>query len=212
VYKRQGLKRLEHEVGFLCIDTYSLHQGIEKQKSLYTKIIKNNGKILSKVDKPHINDVQESYEFISMGKLPFTEEEKNIYIKKREKEKYKQRSESRDLDGITSSDHSKLDEWVNQIVDKDVLSKLEKYRQEFAHRLDSLDNLKRELSCKTPECIDEMLNVALEVLTKYEQSLQNILGYTQSQHFLGITNFYYVSLSQLKQYELCQFQNSLNID
>ncbi|MEN9520464.1 MAG: hypothetical protein RLZZ381_3052 [Cyanobacteriota bacterium] len=204
-----GLKRLEHEVGFLCVDTYSLHEGIEKKRSLYARVIKNNGKTLSKVDKPNINDVKENYD-ISMVNRPCTEEEKNTLIEMSEKENYEQRKQSRDLDGITSSEHSKLDEWVNQILDKEVLSELENYRNEFAHRLDSLDNLKRELLDGNPKCIHKMLDVVLKVLTEYEQSLQNILGYTKSLHCFGITNFHYDSLSRLKEYELGQSISKFN--
>ena len=59
-----ALKRLEHEVMFLCIETYSLHQGIEKKKSLYKKVIQQHGVILSKVDKTPIN--RDNIEFLGI--------------------------------------------------------------------------------------------------------------------------------------------------
>jgi hypothetical protein len=43
--------RLNYEVMYLCVDAYSLHQGISKKKSLYSKIIKNHASELSRVDK-----------------------------------------------------------------------------------------------------------------------------------------------------------------
>jgi hypothetical protein len=206
-----GLKRLEHEVGFLCIDTYSLHEGIAKKRSLYARVIKNNGKTLSKVYKPNINDVRENYD-ISMVDRPCTEEEKNTFIKMREKENYELRKQSRDLVGITSSEHSNIDERANQILDERVLSELENYRNEFAHRLDSLDNLKRELPCRKPKpkCIQKMLDVVLKVLTEHEQDLQNILSHTNCPVYLAKPNFHYDSLSRLKQYELGQSISKYN--
>ena len=59
-----ALKRLEHEVGFLCVDTYSLYQGIEKKKSLFCKIIKQNGRLLSKIDETQSD--RNIYEFVGV--------------------------------------------------------------------------------------------------------------------------------------------------
>ncbi len=201
-----ALKRLEHEVGCLCIDTYSLHQGIEKKRSLYSKVIKNNGKLLSKVDETS-RDIKRytfSYIFCSDGKREFTPEEQREFIERSEERAYKARKESRDNSGITSCKHEDLDEWVDQIQNDTTLSQLDQYRNEFAHRLDSLDNLKRELQFESlNERIKEILDTISVVLVKYNKSLNNILGYTKSQHCLGIPGFEYDSLSRLKLWDSC---------
>ena len=196
-----AFKRLENEVGFLCVDTYSLYQGIEKKKSLYSKIIRQNGKILSKVDKTPSN--RDNYEFLGMidsdGEMrPFTLEEKNDFINRHDEEAYKSREALKRNFGINSHKHNDLDEWMNKILDDEILSQLAKYRKEFAHRLDSLDNLKRELDNRQPQDIEEMLNTILKALTSYYECFQSILGYTKSQHYLGVKELRYDSLSRLK--------------
>ena len=167
-----ALKRLEHEVEFLCIDTYSLHQGIEKKKSLYSKVIKQNGKLLSKIDKTP----SERNTFTSLGtigsdgiKRPFSSEEENDFIEQFEQEAYNSRKELRNNSGITSHKHDDLDEWINKIIDDETLSQLAQYRKEFAHRLDSLENSKRELPNREPHShsIEKMLDIVSIVLTKY---------------------------------------------
>ena len=86
----------------------------------------------------------------------------------------------------------------NNILDNEILSQLAEYRKEFAHRLDSLDNLKRELDIRQPDDIKEMLDTANAALNSYYECLQNILGYTTSQHYLGVKGLRYDSLSRLK--------------
>jgi hypothetical protein len=195
-----AFKRLEHESMFLCIEVYSLHQGIEKQRSLYSKVIKQNGKLLSKVDKSPGDEG--TYMFLgvigSHGKRNFTTEEKNNLIDEVEKEAYKSRKKLRDNFGITSHKHNEIDEWLNQILDNDVLAKIAQYRKEFAHRLDSLDNLKSELDIGSPDGVEQILDVVSIVLNTYNCCLQNILVYTRSELFLGVENFKYDSLSRLK--------------
>lgn len=196
-----ALKRLEHEVGFLCIDTYSLYQGIENKKSLYSKIVKDNGRLLSKIDKTPSN--RNTFKFLgicqSNGKMrPFTLEEENNFINQVEEEAYKSRERLKRDSGITSYKHNDLDEWKNTILDRKILSELTKYRQEFAHRLDSLDNLKQELEVIKPQCIEKMLDIVSELLNSYYKCFQNILGYTKSQDYLGVQGLKYDSLSRLK--------------
>lgn len=196
-----ALKRLEDEVGSLCIVTYSLYQGIEKKKSLYSKIIKQNGKLLSKTDKTPSD--RNTYHFLGVFKSngemrPFTLEEENNLIEECEEEAYKSREALKRDSGITSHKHIDLDEWKNKILDDKILSQLAQYRKEFAHPLDSLDNLKRELQIRQPKDIEEILNTVNTVLNSYYKCFQNILGYTKSEHYSGVTGLEYDSLSRLK--------------
>ncbi|MEM8723259.1 MAG: hypothetical protein AAGE84_28900 [Cyanobacteria bacterium P01_G01_bin.39] len=131
---------------------------------------------------------------------PFTREEEDNFIKKREAEAYRSREALKKDSGITSYKHDDLDEWKNKILSLDdgILSQLAQYRKEFAHRLDSLDNLKRELDVRQPQDIEEMLNTVSAALNSYYECFQNILGYTTSQHYLGVKGLMYDSLSRLK--------------
>ncbi len=213
-----ALKRLEHEVGFLCVDTYSLHQGIEKKKSLYSKVIKQNGKLLSKID----NTPSDRSTFTFLGNIdsdgverPFSSEEENDFIEQFEQEAYNSRKELRNNSGITSHKHDDLNEWINKILDDKILSQLDQYRNEFAHRLDSLENLKRELPIRHPqsiESIEQMLDIVSIVLTKYNDRFQTILGYTKSQHYLGVKGLKYDSLSRLKLADSMIQRKKLNND
>ena len=97
-------------------------------------------------------------------------------------------------------------------MDDEILSQLDKYRNEFAHRLDSLDNLKRELQNRQPKDIEEILNIINTALNSYYKCFQNILGYTKSQHYLGVTGLEYDSLSRLKLAESIIKKKKLNND
>ena len=57
---------------------------------------------------------------------------------------------------------------MDAVVDRDQVRKLEAYRKEFAHRLDSLDNLKKELQMHHPHSMKEMLDVVASILESYD--------------------------------------------
>ncbi|MGM3308815.1 hypothetical protein ACSQ6I_23025 [Anabaena sp. WFMT] len=195
-----AFKRLEHEVMFLCIEVYSLHEGIAKKRSLCSKVIMQNGKLLSQVDKtPGDENTYECLGIIgSHGKRDCTTEEKNDMIQEIQKEEYESRKKIRDDFGITSHNHDEINEWFNQVLDEDISSKLDCYRNKFAHRLNNLENLKLEQNIGSPDNVEKILDVVSTVLDKYKCCLQDILGYTRSELFLGIENFKYDSLSRLK--------------
>ncbi|MDD1413622.1 hypothetical protein MEN41_02800 [Dolichospermum sp. ST_con] len=192
-----AFKRLEHEIMFLCIEVYSLHEGIAKKRSLYSKVIRQNGKLLSQVDKTPGDE--NSYQCLgiigSHGKRDCTTEEKNDMI---QKEEYKNREEIRDNSGITSHNHDEINEWFNQVLDEDILSTLNEYRQKFAHRLDNLENLKLEQNIGSPDNVEKILDVVSTVLDKYKCCFQDIIVYTRSELFTGFDHFEYDSLSRLK--------------
>lgn len=192
-------KRLEHEAMFLCIEVYSLYKGIAKQRSLYSKVIKQNGKLLSKIDKtPRDENTYEWLDIIcSDGKKDFTNKEKNDFMQKLNEEAYRSRKKIRDNSGITSSNHDEIGKLLNQVLDKDTLKSLGDYRDKFAHRLDSLENLKLELKPSDPNSVAQVLDVVSTVLNTYMRWLQGVLVYTKSEQRIGIT-FEYDSLSRLK--------------
>jgi hypothetical protein len=191
-------KRLEHEAMFLCIEVDSLHKGIEKKSSLYSKVIKQHGKLLSRVDKTPINE--NSIMWVELQE--FSSEEKSHLIKGIEERAYTSRKEVRDAYGITSHKHDELDDWLSQLSDSDTLSKLADYRDTFAHRLDSLKNLKLELAPVSIAEVKQMLDVVSSVLNTYKFHLEKILLYTTSAQHMGIKNFQYDSLSRLELAEI----------
>jgi hypothetical protein len=194
-------KRLEHEAMFLCIEVDSLHKGIEKKSSLYSKVIKRNGKLLSRVDKtPMSEDSIMWIGVINSGEeiQEFSAEEKIHFTKGINERAYTSRKEVRDAYGITSHKHDELDDWVSQLSDSDVLSRLADYRDKFAHRLDSLEKLKSELAPVSIVEVKQMLDVVSSVLNIYKSWLEKILLYTTSELHMGVTNFMYDSLSRLE--------------
>jgi hypothetical protein len=98
--------RLNHEVMYLCVDAYSLHQGISLKKSLYERIIKNNGSILSKVDKTEhykAEDIMHLGYFTPSGKREATYEEKVAVAKYIDQEELQARKSLQQSSGIANS-------------------------------------------------------------------------------------------------------------
>jgi hypothetical protein len=199
-----ALKRLEHEVMFLCIDAYSLHQGISKKRSLYSKIIKQNTKTFLKVDRRPTHD---STNVIHLGYAEeggirkATPDEVENLVKASNQEAVSSRNALQKEVGIQSQKSSEMDDWINSVVDEDILAKLSEYRTRFAHRLDSLDNLKQELEVHHPQSLQEMLSVVAVVLEQYKSCFQKILKYTTSIYYAGSSGFEYDSLARIRQWK-----------
>jgi hypothetical protein len=190
-----ALIRLNHEVMYLCVDVYSLHQGISLKKSLYKRIIKNNGSILSKVDKT------EHYKAEDIITSPETTDKERVEAAKfANQEGLQARKSLQQNSGITSPKDCDLDQWLESIQDEGLVQELNSFRQEFAHRLDSLDNMDRELKLPSYEDIDQRLSVVSKVMENYKKRLQDILGYTNSTLYEGYVGIEYDSISRLKQY------------
>jgi hypothetical protein len=190
-----ALIRLNREVMYLCVDAYSLHQGISLRKSLYKRIIRNNDSILSKVDKT------EHYKAEDIITSPETTyEEKVEAAQHANKEGQQARKSLQQSSGITSSKDCDLDQWLESIQDEGLVQELHDFRLEFAHRLDSLDNIDRELKLPSFEDINQCLSVVCEVLGNYKQRLLDILVYATSVHHGGYAGIEYDSISRLKQY------------
>ena len=128
----------------------------------------------------------------------FTTKEENYFVQRIEKEAYESRQKTRNVSGITSHQHNEIDNWSSQILDKTASLNLEEYRNNFAHRLDSLEKLKLELEPANPDSVTQILNVVSTVLDTYKCCFQKILVYTRSEQFSGITDFEYDSLSRLE--------------
>jgi hypothetical protein len=195
--------RLNHEVMYLCVDAYSLHEGISKKKSLYSKIIKNNASALSRVDKTEYytaENIMNLEYFSSSEKREATDEEKSQLAKKINQISLQKNKELKQNSGITSSKDCDLDQWLESIQDEGLVQELNSFRQEFAHRLDSLDNIDRELKPPSYKDIDQRLSVVSKVIENYKQRLQDILVYTNSDFYIGYAVIKYDSISRLKQY------------
>lgn len=201
------LKRLEHEAMFLCVDAYSLHEGISERSSLYSKIIKQHGKEFQKVDSRSTNNQNNVVHLGIVGDdgiRDASSDEISALIKASNKEAKSARKKQKEAVGIKSHKHSDMDNWMKDLIDKEVIEKLGKYRKDFAHRLNSLDNLKKETSVHTTSALLEMLNVVSTVLQQYKSSFQEILSYTTSTHFVGISNYRYDSIARIRQWKEVQ--------
>jgi hypothetical protein len=198
-----ALKRLDHEVMFLCIEAYALHEGISKQKSLISKVIKQHGKQLSKVDKqPSFN--QDNIIFTKIieddGEREFAAEEKKHLQGMANKLAFQKRKELRDSHGITSAKHEQIEAWLEHNLDRESINTLAGYRDDFAHRLSEFGKIRNELKISSPDSIEKRLSTVSKVLNFYKEKLQPILGYTHSIHYQGIRGFKYDSLSRLMQF------------
>ena len=167
-------------------------------------MIQQHGEILSKVDKTSIN--RDNIEFLGIvesdGKQrDANNEEEDCFYELFNKKAINSREELRKNYGISSKKHEDIEEWLEQLPNKEVIDQLEIYRGDFAHRLDSLDKLKRELEPPNPQKIEKLINTVSKVLEIYKNYLQKIIVYTTSEHFLGLDKLIYDSLSTLKERE-----------
>jgi len=200
-YLFAALRRLDHEVMFLCIDVYSLYEGVQKKKSLYASLIKDKGKTLMKIDKRETSPdrIIDLGIFNSSGWRESSEQEKEEYLKICSEEALQSRKELRDNFGPKSNNHIDMDEWIDSVLEKEIISKLHGYRKRFAHRLDSLDNLKEELMVSNPQAIQDRLDAVCDLLNSYQSFFQAILGYTTSVYYEGVKGTEYISLSQMQE-------------
>ena len=198
------LKRLEHEVMFLCIDTYSLYEGISKRKSLYAKIIKQCAKQFSQIDKEPTCTVNNTAHlgFLEGDGFHNAGADEKFYLINALNEKAIQfRKDIKDRVGIISHKHSNMDAWNIDLVDRKAIETLGTYRNDFSHRLDSLSKLKQELTLRNPCRIGDMLDVISLVLAEYKTCFQDILSYTTLTHYAGMSGFRLDSISRIRQWE-----------
>lgn len=184
-----ALKRLDHEVIFLCIDTYSTHESILKKKFLFSKYIAGLGKSIIPIDK--MPSDPKTY----LLPLTWSDQEKEEFIKNDYEINIAERKRFRDDQKITSD----MTEWKKYLITllKDV-EKLKKYRGDFAHRLDDIEKVKKELSISNSNEIQERINCASRVLETYKISLQSLVLHLTSKSYDGIVDFVYDSLSRLE--------------
>lgn len=206
----ETLIRLEDEVRFLCIDTYSVYEGITKKKSFFSKFIKQeDGKIFLKVDhNPSIDasDLKKFGYFEENGFRPASPEEISEIVKRFNGLDIQSREELKAGFGIASCKHEQLDKWINGLSKKTVINELESYRKSFAHRFNHMSKIEHELSQYKANSINEitnsierMLEVISNVLTTYITCFQNMLVYTTAHYRSGEPIFGYYSLFHMSQ-------------
>lgn len=198
-YLSEALRRLDHEVMFLCIEVHSLYQGVQKKKSLYARVIKNHGKAFMEVDESTVDPdtVTDLGMLTSSGWRESSDEEKEERLQSFSEEALRSREELRKNVGPKSYRHFEMDEWMDSFLESGTVLKLQQYRKKFTHRLDSLDNLGEELMVNSSNSIEDMLNTVCELLNSYKSRFQDILGYTTSDYYEGI-GAEYISLSQME--------------
>lgn len=205
----QALSRLAHEVMFLCIDVYSLYEGVQKKKSLYARIIKNNSKAFVQISQSRVEPDTVIFlgKFTDNGVEEPSNEDKRKYVKFLNQESLTARRNLRDKIGPKSHNHVEMDEWRNDFLDEEIALKLGKYRDEFAHRLNSLDKIQIELKLYHPVYIQEILDVISVVLNEYKSMFRGILSYTTANHYMDICGFRYDSLSRIQEWEKQRYKD-----
>jgi len=208
-----ALRRLDHEVMFLCIDVYSLYEGVQKQRSLYSRVMKNSGKSLRKVDQTEgsSDTLIDLGIFGSGGWQESSEKEKDEHLKIRNEERLESRKRLRDHTAPQSHQHAEMDQWIDSLLNPVIVSNLHDYRKKFAHRLDTLDNLKEEMRVNHPKDIQDRLDTVNNLLSIYKSFFQDIIGYMTSVYYEGIKGIDYPSLSQIQErrkFNLWKINNS----
>lgn len=201
-----NLKRLEHEIMFLCVDTYSFHQGMSKQKSFFRNTIKNYGKEITKVDKRNLYNEENIILRMIDPDDKSVKSLSKLYIKNSLKEinedEIKLRSKVKEKVGIKSHTHHDIDNWIQEYFNEDNdtnIKKLSEYRDLFAHRLDSIEKLMTELKLRvySSKELMAMLDVVKIVLEKYKNKIKGIIVYMTSEKPI-INGFKYESLDKIQ--------------
>ena len=195
---------------FLTIETFSLHNGIVKDKSLISKSIKQKSSLICKIDKSD-SVSEENYThcgiYTDEGKREATQDEINKSIKDSNKWRVKARKKLRDKSGIKSKNHADIDVWVERLVNQDGINKLEDLRHDFAHSLDDLEKIQNGTYFYNAKYIGDILNLIKDILETYKKRLNEVLTYTCSQDYQGIVSTY-DSLPRLEFYHT--YKDKLN--
>ncbi len=198
-----ALRRLGHEVMFLTIETFSLHEGIAKKNSLLSSSIRDSGVLLTKVDK---SDSVSTSNFTYLGD-PDNQGEVDSIIRVLNKKHIDVRKNLKKESGIKSKKHEDIDEWMNSIANNEEIKKLEKLRHDFAHSLDDIEKIENGTSFFNAQYIEKILITIGSILDSYKKRLNELLTYTCSTYHDEIVGGYYDSFSRLKYYPLSLLQN-----
>lgn len=193
-----ALRRLDHEIMFLCIETFSLYQGLLEQKSLFSKFITAFGKDILSINK---TPVDRNF-CIFIDDDNWEEEEKKAFTEAEDKRYLEMRKEFRNAQGLKLDTQQKLGNvlelWKESFIEPEIIQQLKTYRGEFAHRLDSFAKLDQEYTVTNPSSLQARINCVSYVLEQSKQKIQKLISHLSLEHYEGITGFYYDSMSRLK--------------
>lgn len=196
-----GLKRLEHEAMFLCIDMDALHKEIlSESNSFYSKIILNHGRQLSKVDKDSTFDISNIRNFMEEDDYQLTLEQIEELALESNSDALKARKKLKAERGLPSQNHIEIHQvWHQSFLDetKEYVNRIEKMRDNFAHRKWKFPRRKEAYTVDL-ESISEILECTNEVLKIYKNRFQEMLGYANSESYES-SSYSYDSLSRLKE-------------
>lgn len=197
---RFGLKRLEHEVMFLCIDVDSLHKNIIcENRSFYSRVILLCGGQLSKVDENPTFD-NNTRNFMSDDIYRLSSEQLQEIEKQDSQKALQERKKLKKECGVPSKNHEMIrEEWRKSFLDEieECIDKISTLRDVFAHRTWQFPrceeayvvDLKR--ISEILECVDRLLKI-------YKDRFQIILGYSDSESYES-GSYLYDSLSRLRE-------------
>lgn len=193
-----ALRRLGHEVMFLTIETFSLHEGITKKDSLLSSSIRDNGVLLTKVDK---SDSVSASNFTYIGD-PVNQGDIDSIMRVANKRHIDGRKNLRKESGITSKKHEDINDWMESITKNEDISELKTLRDNFAHSLNDIEKIENGMSFFDAQCIKSILKIISNILESYKKRFNELLTYTCSTCYDGVVGCYYDSFSRLKSYDL----------
>jgi len=199
-----ALRRLGHEVMFLTVETFSLHNGIAKDKSLISSSIKQNSALVTKVDRTD-SITDENYTHLGVYTneeiREATHEEVKLSIKESNRRHIEIRNDLKHKSGIRSKNHKDIEEWLASLVSSTDIKRLGDLRHKFAHSLDNLERIQNGTGFHDADHIEEILKLIDKILSSYKKRLNEILTITCSVYHEGIVSTY-DSLSRLRFYHV----------
>jgi hypothetical protein len=196
-----GLKRLEHEVMFLCIDMDALHKGlICENRSFYSRVILLHGEQLSKVDKNSTFDTCNTRNFMNDDAYCLSLEELQEMAKESSQETLQARKNLKKESGVPSKNHKMIsEEWRESFLKQteDYISKISALRDVFAHRTWELPRFQESYMVDLKR-ISEILECSDQLLKIYKDRFQVILGYCNSESYES-GSYSYDSLSRIRE-------------
>jgi len=196
-----GLKRLEHEVMFLCIDMDALHKDlICVNHSFFSRVIKQHGKQLSRVDKNPTFNSGNTRNFMNDDIYRLSPEQLRKMAQEDSQEALEEREKLKSNRGLPSSNHDMIREkWRESFLKEteEYIGKISKLRDVFAHRTWQLPR-REESYIVDLNRISEVLRCTDQLLKIYKDRFQVILSYCNSESYES-GSYSYDSLSRIRE-------------
>lgn len=196
-----GLKRLEHEVMFLCIDMDALHKDlICANHSFFARVILQHGEQLSKVDKNPTFDNYNTENFMNDDVYRLSSDQLRKMAQEDSQEAWKERRKLKDDCGLPSKTHEMIrKDWHEPFLKetKNYIDEISTLRDVFAHRTWQLPR-REEAYIVDLNRISKILKCTDQLLKIYKDRFHVILGYCNSESYES-GSYSYDSLSRIRE-------------